>query len=123
MFTVSWRDALIRLVKTEDLIVGLKSGKIGAAGLDVYEEESEYFFEDFSSSMITDDVLVRLLTFPNVFITSHQGFFTKESLTNIADTTLENIKEYFDEGFLKNEICYKCDDGECRKKRKKRCFK
>ena len=109
------------LVKTQDLIDGLKSGKIGAAGLDVYEEESEYFFEDFSTSMINDDILARLLTFPNVLITSHQGFFTKEALTNIAETTLANIKEYFDGGFLKNEICYKCDK-ECIKKQKKICF-
>ncbi|MCF7907459.1 MAG: 2-hydroxyacid dehydrogenase [Candidatus Omnitrophica bacterium] len=109
------------LVKTQDLIEGLKSGKIGAAGLDVYEEESEYFFEDFSASMISDDILARLLTFPNVLITSHQGFFTKEALSNIAETTLANIKEYFEGGFLKNEICYRCDK-QCCKKQKQRCF-
>jgi len=110
-----------KLIKTEALIEGLKNGMVGSAGLDVYEEESEYFFEDFSDSMIEDDVLARLLTFPNVLITSHQGFFTKEALGNIAKTTLENIKEYFEGGFLKNEICYQCDQ-ECRKKQKKRCF-
>jgi D-lactate dehydrogenase len=110
-----------KLIKTDALIEGLKSGIIGSAGLDVYEEESEYFFEDFSNSMIDDDILARLLTFPNVLVTAHQGFFTKEALTNIANTTLENIKEYFDNGLLKNEICYKCDKG-CRKKDKKRCF-
>ena len=109
------------LVKAQDLIAGLKGGKIGFAGLDVYEEESEYFFEDLSASMISDDILARLLTFPNVLITSHQGFFTQEALTNIADTTLGNIQEYFDNGYLKNEICYKCDKS-CRKKQKKRCF-
>ncbi len=66
-----------QLIDTKALIAGLKNGKIGHAGLDVYEEESDYFFEDFSSSVIHDDVLMRLLSFPNVLITSHQGFFTK----------------------------------------------
>ena len=111
-----------KLIKTEALIEGLKSGKIGSAGLDVYEEESEYFFEDFSMSMISDDVLARLLTFPNVIITSHQGFFTKEALANIANTTLENIREHFNGGYLRNEICYRCDKKPCRKKDLKRCF-
>lgn len=110
------------LIKTEALIESLKSGKIGYAGLDVYEEETEYFFEDFSSSMISDDTLARLLTFSNVLITAHQGFFTKEALYNITKTTLENIKEYFEGGYLKNEICYKCDIKDCRKKQGKRCF-
>lgn len=111
-----------KLIKTADLIEGLKSGKIGSAGLDVYEEESQYFFEDFSASGISDDVLARLMTFPNVLITSHQGFFTQEAMTNIAETTLANIQEYFDNGFLKNEICYRCDQKTCRKKEQKRCF-
>jgi len=110
-----------KLINTKALIEGLKSGKIGSAGLDVYEEESEYFFEDFSNSMIEDDVLARLLTFPNVLITSHQGFFTTEALHNIADTTLSNIVEFFKGGFLKNEICYRCDEV-CLKKQGKRCF-
>lgn len=110
-----------KLIKTDALIEGLKNGAVGSAGLDVYEEESEYFFEDFSNSMIGDDMLARLLTFSNVLVTSHQGFFTKEALANIAGTTLENIKEYLDGGFLKNEICYQCDK-ECRKKQEKRCF-
>lgn len=110
-----------KLIKTEALIEGLKKGLVGSAGLDVYEEENEYFFEDFSDSMITDDVLARLMTFPNVLITSHQGFFTQEALNNIATTTFENILEYYQGGFLKNEICYKCDQT-CRKKENKRCF-
>jgi len=110
-----------KLIKTHDLIEGLKVGRVGYAGLDVYEEESEYFFEDFSSSMISDDVLARLLTFPNVLITSHQGFFTKEALGNIAKTTFENIIEYLDGKYLKNEICYRCNET-CRKKMGKRCF-
>ncbi|RKY37737.1 MAG: 2-hydroxyacid dehydrogenase [Candidatus Omnitrophota bacterium] len=111
-----------KLIKTQALIDGLKSGKIGSAGLDVYEEESEYFFEDYSSSLIKDDLLARLLIFPNVLVTSHQGFFTREALSNIADTTLSNIREFFDGGYLQNEICYRCGTGECMKKAKKRCF-
>ncbi len=110
-----------KLIKTDALIEALKHGRVGAAGLDVYEEESDYFFEDFSNSMIEDDILARLLTFPNVLVTAHQGFFTEEALTNIAHTTLANIKEYFEGDFLKNEICYKCDKG-CPKKQKQRCF-
>jgi D-lactate dehydrogenase len=109
------------LIDTQALIDGLKKGMIGAAGLDVYEEESEYFFEDYSSTIIKDDVLARLLTFPNVLVTSHQGFFTKEALRNIATTTLDNVKEFFEGGYLKNEICYRCDKP-CRKKRGEKCF-
>jgi len=82
------------LVDTLALIEGLKSGQIASAGLDVYEEESHYFFEDFSGNVIADDVLARLLTFNNVVITSHQGFLTKEALVSIADTTFANIEEY-----------------------------
>lgn len=111
-----------KLIKTQALINGLKSGKIGAAGLDVYEEESEYFFEDYSSTVISDDVLARLMTFPNVLITSHQGFFTREALTNIAETTLNNIIEFYKGGYLKNEICYRCESDKCKKKSGKRCF-
>ena len=111
-----------QLINTPDLIETLKSGKIGAAGLDVYEEESEYFFEDFSTNIIGDDILARLLTFPNVLITSHQGFFTKEALFNIATTTLDNIKAFFKDDNLPNEICYKCSESTCRKKEKGRCF-
>ncbi len=93
-----------QLIDTEDLIEGLKSQKIGAAGLDVYEEEDLYFFEDFSGLVISDDILARLMTFPNVLITAHQAFFTKEALTNIANTTLENIYQYFEMGNLQNSV-------------------
>jgi len=110
-----------KLIDTQALISGLKSGHIGAAGLDVYEEETEYFFEDKSSEPITDDTLARLMTFPNVLITSHQAFFTQEALENIAHTTLSNFKEFFDGGYLKYEICYKCEKP-CLKKQNKRCF-
>jgi D-lactate dehydrogenase len=84
------------LVSTSALIEGLKSGRIGAAGLDVYEEESEYFFEDRSDRVITDDLLARLMTFSNVLITSHQGFLTEDALANIAETTVANIREFLD---------------------------
>ena len=82
------------LVDTKAVIAGLKSGKVGTLGLDVYEEEADLFFEDLSSRVITDDVFSRLLTFPNVLITGHQGFFTAEALTNIARTTLANITAF-----------------------------
>ncbi len=82
------------LVDTEALIEGLKSGKIGFAGLDVYEEEADYFYKDFSDSVITDDLLARLTTFNNVMITSHQGSLTDIAQSNIADTTLANIREF-----------------------------
>ncbi|MBN1307309.1 MAG: 2-hydroxyacid dehydrogenase [Chitinispirillaceae bacterium] len=111
-----------KLINTKDLITKLKKGKIGAAGLDVYEEETDYFFEDFSSSSIDDDILARLLTFPNVLITSHQGFFTREAMTNIAQTTLENIRLFFEKEELPNEICYKCCEGDCVRKKTGKCF-
>ncbi len=99
-----------KLIKTADLIGGLKSGKIGSAGLDVYEEEAEYFFEDLSHRVLTDDILARLLTFNNVIITSHQGFFTREAMHNIAETTMNNIRNFMDGRKREeyNEICYKC---------------
>ncbi len=110
-----------KLIETKALIRGLKSGKIGSAGLDVYEEESEYFFEDRSAELIADDLLARLLTFPNVIITSHQGFFTVEAIHNIAETTLQNLRQYFDGGYLENEVCYRCGKS-CKRGEKKRCF-
>ncbi len=111
-----------KLIDTKALIAALKLNKIGSAGLDVYEEENEYFFEDFSGSNIGDDILARLLTFNNVLITSHQAFFTKEAMQNIAQTTLDNIKEYFEEGKLTNEICYKCNANPCAKIKNGKCF-
>lgn len=93
-----------KLIDTNALIKGLKTNKIGFAGLDVYEEEGEYFFEDFSDHIINDDILARLLSFNNVIVTSHQAFFTKEALTNIAQTTLQNIKDFADGKALANEV-------------------
>lgn len=82
------------LVDTKAVITALKEGQIGYLGLDVYEEESELFFEDLSTEPIKDDVFARLLTFPNVVVSGHQGFFTREALENIADTTLSNISAF-----------------------------
>ena len=79
------------LIDAAALVKGLKSGKIGYVGLDVYEEESDLFFEDLSGKVIQDDVFARLLSFPNVIITGHQAFFTSNALQNIAETTLGNI--------------------------------
>ncbi|GKX29871.1 2-hydroxyacid dehydrogenase [Vallitalea longa] len=102
-----------KLINTKDLIEGLKEYKIGSAALDVYEEEDKYFYEDFSVSGVNDDVLSRLLTFPNVLITSHQAYFTKEALNNIATTTLDSMMQ-LDEGKpLENEIAYICDENGC----------
>ena len=85
-----------KLIRTEALIEGLKSKRVGSAALDVYEEESGYFFEDRSDKIIDDDALARLLLFPNVIVTSHQAFFTAEAMHNITLTTLENIRDFFD---------------------------
>jgi D-lactate dehydrogenase len=82
------------LIETRSLISALKSGKIGSAALDVYEEEEGVFFHNLSESILKDDVLARLLTFPNVLITSHQAFLTHEALANIANTTLESISAF-----------------------------
>ncbi len=86
------------VVDTRAVIRGLKSGQIGTLGLDVYEEEGDLFFEDLSQSYIPDDVFARLLTFPNVLITGHQGFFTREALQAIARTTIDNITCFQREG-------------------------
>ena len=93
-----------KLIDTHALIKGLKSKKIGSAGLDVYEEEAEYFYEDKSDLIMNDDMLARLLSFNNVIVTSHQAFFTKEAMSNIAQTTLENIKDFVDGKPLLNEV-------------------
>ena len=86
------------VVDTRALIDGLKSGSIGALGLDVYEEEADLFFENLSDQVLHDDVFARLLTFPNVLITSHQAFFTTEALTTIAEIMLGNVTAFEDTG-------------------------
>lgn len=93
-----------KLIDTEALINGLKTKKIGSAGLDVYEEEGEYFYEDRSDTLIDDDVLARLLSFNNVILTSHQAFFTREAMYNIGKTTLDNIEDFLQGKPLANEV-------------------
>lgn len=95
-----------QLIHTNALIDGLKDKKIGSAGLDVYEEEGDYFYEDKSDKIIDDDVLARLLSFNNVVVTSHQAFFTKEAVQNIAETTLRNIQDFIEGKTLVNEVIY-----------------
>ena len=92
------------LIDTDALISSLKSGHLGAAGLDVYEEEENYFFQDLSNQVLDDDVLSRLMTFPNVILTGHQGFLTKEALRNIALTTLSSINEFDKKMPLTHEV-------------------
>lgn len=95
------------LIDTDSLLNGIKSKHIGAACLDVYEEESDIFFEDYSGHIVQDDTLARLTTMPNVLITSHQAFLTEEALNNIAETTIDNILAFFGSGELKNEVKFR----------------
>ena len=92
------------LIDSEALLNGIKSRQIGAACLDVYEEESDLFFEDNSGHILDDDILARLISMPNVIVTSHQAFLTEEALENIAETTINNITEFFKTGKCSNEI-------------------
>lgn len=112
------------LIDAEALLDGIKARKIGAACLDVYEEEADIFFEDRSGHILNDELLARLISMPNVIVTSHQAFLTEEALENIAETTVNNIKSCFEnEGVCDNELCYRCGSvEECKKKRKQKCF-
>ena len=112
------------LIDTEALIDGLKAEKIGAACLDVYEEEGDLFYEDFSGHIIQDDKLVRLIAMPNVIVTSHQAFLTNEALDNIANTTISNIRKFFaGELSPETEVCYGCGrQQDCSKERNNKCF-
>lgn len=107
------------LVDAEALLNGIKSRKVGAACLDVYEEESDLFFEDNSGHILEDDTLARLISMPNVIVTSHQAFLTEEALENIAETTIKNIVGFFETQQCPNELCYHCGiaedckDGKC----------
>ena len=111
------------LVDAEALLEGIKARKVGAACLDVYEEEGNVFFNDYSGHIIGDDLLARLISMPNVIVTSHQAFLTEEALQNIAKTTVENILAFSGDETLQNELCYRCGNVEnCRKARKEKCF-
>lgn len=115
------------IIESKALLAALKSGKIKGAGLDVYEEEANLFFEDMSDTIITDDVLSLLVSMPNVIITSHQAFLTEEALAKIAEVTLFNLDQYFSNQPMDNEICYLCKDSssaQCfySRDKSKRCF-
>ncbi|MBQ2668055.1 MAG: 2-hydroxyacid dehydrogenase [Clostridia bacterium] len=107
------------LVDAEALLNGIKSRKVGAACLDVYEEESDLFFEDNSGHILEDDTLARLISMPNVIVTSHQAFLTEDALQNIAETTVENLALLRDDRHCTNELCWRgtdtesCKDGKC----------
>ena len=95
------------LINTEDLIAGIKEEHVGAACLDVYEEEGDVFYEDLSGAIVQDDKLVRLIAMPNVIVTSHQAFLTKEALDNIASTTVSNVVKFFSgQPSPETEVCY-----------------
>jgi len=107
------------LVDAEALLAGIKSRKVGGACLDVYEEESDLFFEDNSGHIMEDDTLARLISMPNVIVTSHQAFLTEEALENIAETTVQNLVSFFENHQCPNELCYRggcaedCKTGKC----------
>ncbi len=111
------------LIDAEALLAGIKARHVGAACLDVYEEEGDVFFEDFSGHIIEDDILARLISMPNVIVTSHQAFLTEEALGNIAETTVKNLVEMETKGMSTNELCYHCGKAEaCRLGRTEKCF-
>ena len=86
-------------------------------------QESDVFFNDFSGHILDDDTLARLISMPNVIVTSHQAFLTNEALENIAEITAQNLQEFFNTGMCKNELCYHCGkDEKCRKSRNHKCF-
>ncbi|MBQ8293147.1 MAG: 2-hydroxyacid dehydrogenase [Bacilli bacterium] len=107
------------LVDAEALLEAIKNKKVGAACLDVYEEEADFFFEDFSGHILRDDTLARLISMPNVIVTSHQAFLTEEALENIAETTINNFVGFMINNSHINEVCYRngniedCKDGKC----------
>ena len=117
------------LVDSEALLDALREGTVGAAGLDVYEEESEWFYEDRSDVTLQNKTLSLLVSLPNVIVTSHQAFLTKEALANIAQTTFANLDAYFADEPLENEICYRClgtggaSKGDCPRRRNGRCLR
>ncbi len=100
------------LVDAEALLAAIKARQVGAACLDVYEEESDLFFRDNSGHILEDDTLARLISMPNVIVTSHQAFLTEDALENIAETTVQNLLDLSESGECKNEVCFKCGKAE-----------
>lgn len=92
------------LVNTKDVIKALKSGRLGYLGLDVYEQESELFFQNLSEEVILDDLITRLIAFPNVLVTAHQGFFTRDAMQQIAETTFSNVDAFINGTSMPNEV-------------------
>ncbi len=92
------------MIDTEAVIEALKSGQLGGLALDVYEQEADLFFRDLSSTIITDDVFQRLLSFPNVIVTGHQAFFTQEAITTICETTINSVTQFANGLPLTDEI-------------------
>ena len=130
-FLSDFAQVSIKMAKEQNL--SLNSAKIsGACGRlmcclryenDVYEEEANVFFHDFSGHIVEDDTLARLISMPNVIVTSHQAFLTREALSNIAATTLNNIQGFLKDGLSPNEVCYKCEKlNSCNQKHDKKCF-
>ena len=101
------------LIDSEALVAGIKERKIGAACLDVYEEEADFFYEDLSGHIMNDDTLARLISMPNVIVTSHQAFLTQEALHAIAETTVHSILDFFHGQKPEHEICYRCGSDDC----------
>ena len=111
------------LINAHDLLHAIKTSKISGACLDVYEEESNIFFKDYSSAIMDDDILQGLISMPNVIVTSHLAYLTKEALDNIAKTTIDNYNDYMSYGYGKNELCYGCGKAdECMQNRNDKCF-
>ena len=111
------------LINTKDLLKAIRNKDVSGAALDVYEEESNIFYKDYSSQIIDDDVLLELIAMPNVIVTSHLAYLTNEALDNIASTTMANLNDYINKGYSDNELCYGCGKAdECMKNRNKKCF-
>ena len=96
------------LIDSEALLDALNNGTLRGAGLDVYEEEAKFFFEDHSDTAVQDDTLALLISRPNVILTAHQAFLTEEALYNIAEVTVQNLDDFFAGKPLKNEVCIRC---------------
>ena len=111
------------LIDAEAVLQSIKDRHVGALCIDVYEEESNLFFNDYSGHILNDDTLARLISMPNVIVTSHQAFLTSEALANIADTTSDNLIEFHNNHVYKNEVCYHCPkQDKCVKAREGKCF-
>jgi len=110
------------LIDSDALLAGIKSGKVGGACLDVYEEETDLFFEDRSDRILQDDTLARLISMPNVIVSSHQAYLTNEALDAIAKTTTENLAFFEENGVCENELCLRTENGDPRQKGLQKCF-